>query len=851
MKEKIGMKKILVVITILFFISLVSLIGLSFYISSQKNFFSEIIQSELQHFITSEISIENAEVSLFKRFPNISIELKNVNLIGANQTDTTLSDHSAKELLNAKRVFLEFNLIDFLKKNYTVKEISFENGNFFIEQSIDGYQNFDILAKTETKSQAEFDIALEKVNFSQITFIAHLNSGIFIESNIHNLHLKLNIEKEKYIVSSKGRVLLRELLVSETFSLVDEEIRFESAGKLEKNELLLHFSEFHSNKIELDILLSYQLNLNEFRLELNLPLTNLSSIVEFLPSETATLFEKYHIQSKVKLNARIESLAGNNHYKIDGSLSNGRLSYPEVPIDIEKLEIQFKYSNTGNQNDTLIIESCKGSTNKKSDFDLAGVITELHRPNFEINTNFNFLAADLKSWFPDFSIDCQSAMANMKILGNDWNLKSDFSDNLNRIKPEGKLSFESLFYRSNELIIEIPQLNLEIQPQEIKMPDFDLIINENEFSLTGFFVKDYLAAFEKKTYEVGGLIISSSLDLNQILSMSDTASSSKCKGFALPRNLLSKISIKCDSLFYQKIKMAQVETEIFTSYRKLGFDNIKAKGFHGHFGGKLLLQENSANNFTLSSQIQLNTIDIHELLYYTDDFHQDFISHQNLLGELNGDFALNFTFDTCLNINSNLTEIVAQFEITDGELFDFKALESLSKFIDLEELQHIRFNQLQNELRLKNGVLSIPTMFIGSSLVDFYINGSHKLDGDLDLRMDLYLSKLLSKKKRSVDWESQSGSTDALGRRHIYLKTSGKADNLTISYDKNGKSFFKGEKEKLKEIHGLGKTEVQSATHENPNKDSEKRSLKEIFNRTESIDSIEKTEKPRHRIEWE
>jgi len=85
----------------------------------------------------------------------------------------------------------------------------------------------------------------------------------------------------------------------------------------------------------------------------------------------------------------------------------------------------------------------------------------------------------------------------------------------------------------------------------------------------------------------------------------------------------------------------------------------------------------------------------------------------------------------------------------------FEPMLKLSRYIDVEELRHIRFKTLENTIYIHNRLVTIPEMAIHSSAFNIRVSGQHAFDNQFDYRLDVLLSEVLfnkaRKKKKEID----------------------------------------------------------------------------------------------------
>ncbi len=132
----------------------------------------------------------------------------------------------------------------------------------------------------------------------------------------------------------------------------------------------------------------------------------------------------------------------------------------------------------------------------------------------------------------------------------------------------------------------------------------------------------------------------------------------------------------------------------------------------------------------------------------------------------------------------------------------------LSRYIEVEELENIRFSTLTNEIFIRNQEVVIPKMDIHSSAFDITASGIHGMNGEFNYRIRVALSELLAEKSRKPsEQESEFGiiEDDGLGKVYLYLIFAGDSKESRIRYDRKGavenrREQMKEEKKKLREI---------------------------------------------------
>ena len=108
--------------------------------------------------------------------------------------------------------------------------------------------------------------------------------------------------------------------------------------------------------------------------------------------------------------------------------------------------------------------------------------------------------------------------------------------------------------------------------------------------------------------------------------------------------------------------------------------------------------------------------------------------------------------------------------------------------MSIDDLREVKFSTLENTIEIDNNVITIPNMEIKSSALSVFISGTHTFAKEVDYRIKLLLSELIStkfRKKNTKIKESEFGEIQENSEifNTIYFKMIGNSDNPTISFD--------------------------------------------------------------------
>jgi hypothetical protein len=155
-------------------------------------------------------------------------------------------------------------------------------------------------------------------------------------------------------------------------------------------------------------------------------------------------------------------------------------------------------------------------------------------------------------------------------------------------------------------------------------------------------------------------------------------------------------------------------------------------------------------------------------------------------------------------------KIRSHLVIEKGELIDFKTLESLSSYVSVEDLKHVKFSTLENNIEVEDKIITIPNMEIKSSALSVFISGTHTFNQDINYDVKLLLSELLSTSFRKKNTEFGEEEKDGKIFNTVYLKMTGNTEDPKISLDRIRfmEDVSEGIKEEKKTISNIIKEDI-------------------------------------------
>jgi len=124
-------------------------------------------------------------------------------------------------------------------------------------------------------------------------------------------------------------------------------------------------------------------------------------------------------------------------------------------------------------------------------------------------------------------------------------------------------------------------------------------------------------------------------------------------------------------------------------------------------------------------------------------------------------------------------------DIRNGQVKGMKTLKDLSKYVHLDDLRDIRFSQMRNYLKIENGKVYLPVMFIQSNALNMSISGEHSFDQDILYYMKLNAGQVAASKLKKNDTKKDFKKASKSGWINMYFVLEGTTSDVRYQQYRN------------------------------------------------------------------
>ena len=159
--------------------------------------------------------------------------------------------------------------------------------------------------------------------------------------------------------------------------------------------------------------------------------------------------------------------------------------------------------------------------------------------------------------------------------------------------------------------------------------------------------------------------------------------------------------------------------------KKMVVDPIVLTAMNGKITTSGLIDGSDTARILITCFSEIDRINIAKMFEEFENFGQTAVTYKNLKGVAAAKIQFACVLDSELKMDLDKLYAGVDMTIDNGELNNVEAIKSLSRFIELKDLENIRFSTLKNQIEVKNQVISIPKMEIKSNAISIVASGTH------------------------------------------------------------------------------------------------------------------------------
>jgi len=775
--------------------------------------------AEINARVTVPVKAEGGiSLSLFKHFPYGSVTFSRV-------TIDDKFDRKNKKLVRVEEISLLCNIYSLFSDKIEFSKIVLRNGELNLYKDESGKMNFDILKPTKNDSKQKLTIQIKKAQIKEVKFVySDKSQGTAVDLKVNEVVMSGNFDEEDFELTAKSQISVNRIEANGEKFLSNRNVSAETILNVDKakNKYSFKNGKISIDESEFSINGFFTLLKNETQLNFNLKNegNDMQQLFSLFPEKYKASFTEATGSGEYAIAVSVKGMLGKSVFpsvKVSADLKNSEIKLSRYNKLLQKVNARASYELDTKGNDRIIINNFDCTLNNEP-FNFKLSLENLSNPVFNFSANGVLHLNELSTFIPDSviqDIDGRVTFSNFHLQGK----KDDFNDVENStLLGSGEFKMEGVEFRQNGISYGNINGLLKYENRIIEAHDFTLNFLSTDFNFSGnienLFAFAYNLAVKRKANDVvlgvNGKVKMQTFNLSAMLDAfgKKNRPQTVLREKINPREIFSikgNLDVEVGKFIFREMQFDDVKTNLQVAPGIVQINHLRSYAMEGELkttGQIAFTQDN-----TLSMKIDLVAVDLNipKIFSECENFGQSTLTDKHLKGKVSTSISLNADWRNYKDLDMKTLSAVIDFRITNGELNKFEPLRAASKFVRVEELENIRFADLENTIKIANGRIDIPEFEIKTSALNLMFFGFHNFDNTVDYHLKVNLHKLLAQKFRRNTSNEQFIEEDPYEGVNLYLTLTGPINNLNIKFDKAGirkkiQTDFRNERQVLKDL---------------------------------------------------
>lgn len=720
----------------------------------------DIVKREANAMLAARLDFEKLDISLLRNFPNASLNLKGLTLVGTDRFE-------GDTIVAARRITVVVNLMSLVgDEGFEVRKIILASPALHAHKLADGAVNWDVMKPSEPadttaaeeSAPSSFRLSVRDFRLTDAV-IRYEDDSTGMELRTAPLSLRLSGD-----MSAESTQLDLDLLAGGVdFTqggvplLHDAELALDAEIDADLAEGRFTFSRntLRLNAIEMRLdgwvqqvgdalAMDVSAGCSEVRFK-----DLLSLIPAFYKHEFRSLAASGELSMELWARGQMHG-AQLPAFELKTEVHNGSFQYSSLPKAVTDINIAAKVSNAGGELDKTEVEISKfGLKMAGNSLSATGYATNLMSdPTFRATLSGRVDLGAIREVYPlEKGIDLAGRIAaSLKLSGRMSDVESGRYE---RISASGSLVVEQLGLHVPQLPeVFIRRAAATISPQAMTLGEFGVKVGGSDLSATGQ-LTGYLGYLMRGEQLAGRLYVKSDLlDLNEIRAAvpadaeaesadaekpAEEAAAAPAQAIVVPKNLNLSLNAELKKVLFEKMVITDIAGEMSVAGGTLSLDRLGLQ----LFGGKA----SASGRYSTAADPAHPTLSLAASIAkasFPRTFEEIEAVRQlaPIFEKASGDYSLSIDMRTTLDaaMSPDLMSLTAQGEIS-SENVSVEGVEVFDKLADLlknDKLRRIEARDLKIRFSIKDGRVTTEPFDLKMGDVNVNMSGTTGLDRTID-----------------------------------------------------------------------------------------------------------------------
>lgn len=712
------MKKLIISITIIIGIIIATLIIVPFFF---KDKLVDLIKQQANKNINATVNFNNnIGLSLIKNFPNFTINIKDLSVIGINdfEGDTLISWDNLEATVDVMSVINGEQII--------IRKILVESPIINAKVLANGKTNWDITKSDSSKnqiadtSQTKFNLSLKKLKINNAN-IAYNDKVMGINTHLTGMDydmigdftqdiFELNILSsiKQFDLVYGGITYLRKVNtgVNVKLDMNMPEMRYTfKENSISLNELVFNFEGFIQMLNE-DILMDIKYDAEN---------ASFKSFLSLVPGAYSENFADVKTAGTLAFNGFAKGTYSEKTlpaFAFNAIVSNAMFQYPALPVPVKDIQIKLAVTNNNGQLNNTTINLSKFHMDVVGDaFDAKLIANNIMKDPYidswlkgKINLNNLNKITPLENGMSFSGV----IIADVTAIGKVSDIEKQNYESFN---ASGEILAQDLTYKSKDLPqgFNLSQAHLRFSPKLVSLKSFDAQIGNTDMKISGELSNFFSYMFNNGILNGKFNLNSNKIDANQFISSEPKGSpqtpedTSSLLAPEIPANIDFEFNSNIKQLLYSNIDITNFTGGLKVQNQKLLFNNVILNTLGSSIKMDGFYETTSPNKPSIKIDLGINNLDIQKAFKTFNTIKKLAPIAENIFGTFSTSLSLSSTLDKHLNPNYSTLFVNGILTIPNAEIKDVKLFNNIADVLKNDKYRSVGLRNVSIAYKVENG----------------------------------------------------------------------------------------------------------------------------------------------------
>jgi hypothetical protein len=739
------LKKILKIILIVILLFAVSLFAVPYFF---KDHIKSKITQAINDKVDAKVSFADADLSLFKNFPNANVTLDKLVIINkapfAGDTLVSLGElnlkMSIKELFKGK------------EEAINIDGLTSKNGLINIIFNKDGIANYDIALKDEKtatdgkSSPLSLKIQEYKIeNFKFKYFDESSKIKMVIDSLNHEGTGNFAAQKLDLVTKSTAKISLD---MDKVNYMKNVALTLDAVLGIDLDKSKYTFKEnkalINQLPLEFDGFIQMVEAGQQYDLKFKTPTSSFKNFLGVIPAAYASSLNNVKTTGDFTVLGFAKGLYSDTtvpKFKINIASNNASFQYPNLPKSVQNIVIDTKIINeTGILNDTYVnLDKLSFKIDQDIFSAKANIRNITKNPIVDAALKGTINLANLTKAYPVKLDKPLSGILNADVTTK-FDMESVEKSQYQNINNAGTMSLSGFNYvDENGKTMNISNALVQFNPSEVNLKQFNATTGKSDISVTGILENFYGFIFKNQELKGDFFMNSKQLAVSDFMTTGEKTKTAtkKAEAMKIPAFLNCTLTAKAATVLYDNLTLKDVSGKLIVNDEKVTLQNVKTSIFGGTIGVNGAVSTKGKTP-VFNMDLKLNQVDIAQSFTQLDMLKKIAPIAGIINGKLNSSIKLNGNLDAkeltpdLKTLTGDLLGQLLSTTVNSTNSTLLTALGSNLKFIDVSK---INLNDLKAAITFKDGKVNVKPFNIKYKDIKATIAGTHGFDQSMNYNL--------------------------------------------------------------------------------------------------------------------